>query len=459
MMRGGIYDHLGGGFHRYSTDDRWLVPHFEKMLYDNAQLTRTYLHAWQVTGTPDYRRVVEETLDYVLREMVSPEGGIRSTQDADSEGEEGKFFLWTPTQIRAHLSPADAELFMAYYGVTDRGNFREGGPGANILNVSRTMEEAASEAGVSPETLAAVLHRGREALFRARAQRVRPGRDDKVLAEWNGLMIEALAEAGAAFERADYIAAAENAAAFVLEQMRAPGDDDLIRLHRTYKDAQAKLNAYLEDYAAMGLGFIVLYQATFDTRWHRAAFQMARTIRAMFHDPEGGAFFQTSADHEQLVARRKDFVDSAVPSGNSLAAELLLRLAALSGHPEYVDEAAEVMRLMAEAMGAQPGAFGRLLAALDLYLHPGREVAIIGDPAHPSTRALLAEIRKRYLPDAVIALAPSGEAALNLADEIPLLAGRDQVGGHPTAYVCRNFVCRLPVTEPSQLAVQLDEPA
>jgi hypothetical protein len=348
---------------------------------------------------------------------------------------------------------------MDYYGVTERGNFREGGPGANILNVPRPANEVAAAAGVPRQALDAALRRGRAALFAAREQRVHPGRDDKILAEWNGLMIEAFAEAGAVLGREDYIAAAEKAAAFVLERMQAQADDGLLRLRRTYKDGQAKLNAYLEDYSAVGLGLVALYQATFEVRWLKAAMQMAETMRAQFHDPNGGAFFQTGNDHEELVARRKDFVDSAVPSGNSLAAELLLRLAAFSGRPEYSDEAAEVMHLLAEAMGAQPGAFGRLLAALDLHLHPGREIAVIGDLADPSTQALLAEIRRRYLPDAVVALAPSGDAAMQLAEVMPLLAGRDQIGGKPAAYVCRNFVCHLPVTEPSQLAAQLDEPA
>jgi uncharacterized protein YyaL (SSP411 family) len=457
MMHGGIYDHLGGGFHRYSTDDHWLVPHFEKMLYDNAQLARVYLHAWQITGNPDYRRIVEETLDYVLREMVSPEGGIRSTQDADSEGEEGKFFLWTPAEIRALLPAETARMFISYYGVTDRGNFREGGPGANILNVVRSLDEVASAEGSTPKALASALARGREVLYTAREQRIHPGRDDKVLAEWNGLMIEALAEAGAVLDRADYVAAAERAAAFVLERMRAESDGDLLRLNRSYKDGQAKLHAYLEDYAAVGLGLIALYQATFDVRWLEGALQMAETIRVQFHDPEGGAFFQTGNDHEQLVTRRKDYVDSAVPSGNSLAAELLLRLAVLTGRNEVAGGATDVLRLMGEAMGAQPGAFGRLLAALDLNLHPGREIAIIGDPADPRTQALLIEIRRRYLPDTLTALAPSNAAAVALAEVMPLMAGRNQIGGLPTAYVCRNLACRLPVNEPAQLAEQLDD--
>jgi uncharacterized protein YyaL (SSP411 family) len=457
MMHGGIYDHLGGGFHRYSTDDHWLVPHFEKMLYDNAQLARVYLHAWQLTANPEYCRVVEETLDYVLREMVSPEGGIRSTQDADSEGEEGKFFLWTPAQVTALLSPEDARLFMAYYGITERGNFREGGPGANILNVSRSADAVAVAEGITPEMLAVALRRGRAVLFTAREQRIHPGRDDKVLVEWNGLMIEALAEAGAALGREDYLSAARNAAAFILEHMHAPSNDDGARLYRTYKDGQAKLNAYLEDYAAIGLGLVALYQADFDLRWLQAALQMAGTILSQFHDSEGGAFFQTAHDHERLVTRRKDLVDSAVPSGNALTAELLLRLAALSGRRDYVPVATEVMFILAEAMRAQPAAFGRLLAALDLYVYPGREIAIVGEPTDARAQALLAEIRGRYLPDTVVALAPSEEAAERQAGVVPLLAGRGQVGARPTAFVCRNFVCNLPVTEPTQLAEQLEQ--
>jgi hypothetical protein len=449
MAAGGIYDHLGGGFHRYSTDDRWLVPHFEKMLYDNAQLARLYLHAWQATGDEEYRRVLEETLDYVLREMTSPEGGFRSTQDADSEGEEGKFFLWRPAEVRALLDPADARLFMAYYDVTERGNFREGGPGANILNAPRSEEEVAAAAGVTVAQLDAALARGRSALFAAREQRIHPGRDDKVLAEWNGLMIEALAEAGAALNRKDYLAAAEKAPAFVLERMQAGDAADGLRLYRSYKDGQARVNAYLEDYAAMGLGLVALYRATFDLRWIEAAQRIAETMLALFHDAEGGAFFQTSSDHEALVARRKDFVDSAVPSGNSLAAELLLRLAVLLDRPDYAAAASAVMRLMADAMAAQPGAFGRLLSALDMHLYPGQEIAIVGDPVSEDTRALLAEVRRRYLPAETLALlVPGDEAAPAL---IRLLRDRGLVGGRAAAYVCRNYVCALPVTDAGAL--------
>jgi uncharacterized protein YyaL (SSP411 family) len=470
MANGGMYDQLGGGFHRYSTDAHWLVPHFEKMLYDNAQLARTYLHGWQLTGQELFRRVVTETLDYVLREMTSPEGGFYSTQDADSEGQEGKFFLWTVGEVASRLGRDDSPLFCAYYDVTGRGNFPEGGPGANILYVAREMADVAREQGVSLERLAGAVARGREILFAARDARVHPGRDDKILAEWNGLMIHALAEAGAVLGRGDYITAAEKAAGFLLSRMcgasapdnpqsAIPSGHDVrnpesrIRLHRTYKDGQARLNAYLEDYASVTLGLVALYEADFDLRWLQTADELARTILERFSDAQGGGFFQTSDDHERLVARRKDFIDSAVPSGNSLAAELFLRLGLLLGKPEYAEYASGIMQLMADAMGAQPGAFGRLLCALDFYLNPGHEIAIVGEPSAADTRALLAEVRRRYLPNSVLALRhPDDEAA---ATAVPLLSGRGQVGGKATAYVCRNYVCRLPVTDPAALAAQI----
>ncbi|MGQ9489152.1 MAG: thioredoxin domain-containing protein [Anaerolineae bacterium] len=472
MANGGIYDQLGGGFHRYSTDDEWLVPHFEKMLYDNAQLARAYLHAWQLTGEPLFRRVVEETLDYVLREMTSPAGGFYSTQDADSEGEEGKFFLWQPEEIVALLGKEDGRLVCGYFGVTSRGNFREGGPGANILHVRRDLSVVAADLGVTPERLAEAVGRGRKILFEARERRVHPGRDDKILAEWNGLMLHAFAEAGAVLARPDYVQAAVRAAEFVLTQMSEAADQRssesrmsetanlenhyspfAIRLYRTYKDGRAHLNAYLEDYATVALGLIALYQATFELRWLEAAAGLAQTILVQFRDPAGAGFFQTAQDHEKLIARRKDFVDSAVPAGNSLAAELFLRLAKLLDRPAYVEHAAGIFALMADALREQPLAFGRLLCALDLYLNPGVEIAIVGDPAAADTQALLAEARQHFLPNSVLALAaPGDEAAATL---VPLLAGRGLVGGKAATYVCRNYTCNLPVTTPAALGQQL----
>ncbi len=462
MAAGGIYDQLGGGFHRYSTDELWLVPHFEKMLYDNAQLARVYLHAWLVTGDATFRRIVEETLDYVLREMTAPEGGFYSTQDADSEGHEGKFFLWTPAEVRALLGEEDGRLCCAYYGVTERGNFREGGPAANILHVARPAGDVARALGVTEERLAAAVQRGRAVLFAARERRVHPGRDEKILAEWNGLMIHAFAEAGAVLGRPDYVAAAERAARFVLGQMSQPAHGpvgaaghgaNIGRLYRTYKDGQARLNGYLEDYAAVALGLLSLYQATFRLQWLQAAADLAEVIMARFADREGGGFFQTSDDHEPLIARRKDFVDNATPAGNSLAAELFLRLGKLLDRPHYIEVATAILRLLAEPMAQQPLAFGRLLAALDFHLHPGHEIAIIGEPTAPDTAALLAEVYRRYLPNSVLACAAASDAAAQAA--IPLLASRTALAGRATAYVCQNYACRLPVVEPAALAGQL----
>jgi len=452
MARGGIYDQLGGGFHRYSTDARWLVPHFEKMLYDNAQLARTYLHAWQVTGEALYRTVAEEMLDYVLREMTSPEGAFYSSQDADSEGVEGKFFLWRPEEVLELLGKEDGRLLCAYFGVTPQGNFREGGTGATILHVARELPALAADLGVSAERLAAAVERGRRVLYAARARRVPPGRDEKVLAEWNGLMIQALAEAGAVLGRKDYLRAAAKAADFVLTRM-AGSTDGALRLYRSWTAGRAQLRGYLEDHAAVGLALVELYQATFDLRWLETADALAHTITAYFHDPDAGGFFQTSADHERLVVRRKDFIDNAVPAGNSLAADLFLHLATLLGRPDYVEYAREPLELMAEGMAAQPAAFGRLLCALDRYLNPGLEVAIIGHPEAMDTRGLLAEVRRHYLPNSVlVSCAPDDQAA---QARIPLLAGRGLVNGRATAYVCRNYTCRLPVTEPAALAAQL----
>ncbi len=455
MANGGMYDQLGGGFHRYSTDDEWLVPHFEKMLYDNAQLARTYVHAWQVTGNSFFRRIAEETLDYVLREMTSPEGAFYSTQDADSEGQEGKFFVWTQDEVMKLLGPEDGRLAAGYWGVTQRGNWREGGAGPggarnNILHAPRPLEVVAGDLGVTAERLKAAVTRARAVLFEAREARVHPGRDEKVLAEWNGLMLHAFAEAGAVLGREDYLEAARRNAEFLLTGMRDTSEEGL-RLHRTWKAGRAHLKGYLEDYAAVALGLLALYQVTFELRWLRAAIGLVDEILDRFHDPENGGFFQTAADHEKLVARRKDFVDSAVPAGNSLAADLLLRLAKLLDRPGYADAATGSLSIMADGMGEQPLAFGRLLSALDFYVHPGYEIAVMGERTQAAP--LLAEVWRRYLPASVVAGAEPGTEA---AEGLALLAGRPLREGKATAYVCRNYACNLPVTTPDALARQLD---
>ena len=443
MAEGGIYDQLGGGFHRYSVDRIWLVPHFEKMLYDNAQLLRSNLNLWKITGRELFRRVIHETTDYVLREMTSPEGGFYSTQDADSEGEEGKFFVWTPTGIEDILGEEDAALFGQVYGVTARGNFE----GHTILNIVRPVAQVAKGAGLTAEELEQRLAAMRQALFVEREMRIKPGRDEKILTEWNGLMIHALAEVGVGLDRPDALAAAQNAANFVLEKMSQPDG----KLYRTYKDGQAKLNAYLEDYAAFVRGLIALYESTFDLRWLAEASRLSRLFLEQFGESDAGGLFQTGVDHERLVVRRKDFIDNAIPSGNSLAAESLLRLAKLTGNDGYSQEASRIFAPMASAMAQQPTGFGRLLGALDNFLHPSQEVAIVGDPDDPATQALLREVRRRYLPHTVVALKHPGEE-----NPLPLLEGRGLVDNKPAAYVCENFACKLPVTDIKALADLLD---
>ena len=435
MALGGIYDQLGGGFHRYSVDALWLVPHFEKMLYDNAQLLRTYLHAWQISGRPLFRRVVEETADYVLREMTSGEGGFFSTQDADTEGEEGRFYTWAPAEIEAAVGSEIAPIVAAYYGVTEQGNFE----GRNILHVHRAVDEVARDHGLTAEGARAVIEEASRRLFNARQQRIAPGRDEKVLVEWNGLMIHALAECGTVLGDRGYVRAASRAAEFVLAQMSQPDG----RLYRTYKDGRAHLHAYLEDYASLARALTALYEATFERRWLEEALRLADLMLAEFGDKAGGGLFQTGAGHERLVARRKDLVDGAVPSGNSMAAEALLRLSLLTGNAGYRERAEGVLRSVAAQMGGQPTGFGRMLCALDLYLGPTREIAFVGETGTDDMEALLREVRARHLPNTVVALRRPGEAAW-----LALLEGRELVDGRPAAYVCRDGTCGLPVTAP-----------
>jgi uncharacterized protein YyaL (SSP411 family) len=443
MAKGGIYDQLGGGFHRYSVDGYWLVPHFEKMLYDNAQLLRTYLHAWQITQRPLYRRVLDETIDYVLREMTSPEGGFYSTQDADSEGHEGKFFVWTPAEIEALLEPHTAAIFETFYGVSERGNFE----GKTILSVVRTAENVADRFRISVAEVEQALAAARFKLFQAREQRIKPGRDEKILTEWNGLMIHALAECGVVLGRSDALQAAVTAADFILQKMSQ--DDG--RLLRSYKDGRARLNAYLEDYASLIRALLALYEATFELRWLGEATRLTQIMFEQFHDAQNGGFFQTGIDHEALVARRKDVVDNAIPSGNSLAAEALLRLAVFLDNDQYRREAGRIVLMLKDAMARQPTGFGRLLGVLDAYLAPSREVAIVGNQEDQATQALLAAVRSRFLPHTVVAAKRPGEESM-----LPLLQGRNLVDGSPAAYVCENYACRLPVTTADELGRLLD---
>ena len=470
MADGGIYDQLGGGFHRYSVDAEWLVPHFEKMLYDNALLSRLYLHAYLVTGKVSYRRIAEETLDYVVREMTSPEGGFYSTQDADSEGEEGKFFLWTPAEIETVLPPGDAALFMHYYDVTRQGNFE----GKNILHVvgagvahpvgadlSRPQGEEGTPHGVgadlsrpggeeethlesSPGDIHVQLRRSRELLFKAREQRVKPGRDEKILTSWNGLMLRSFAEAARHLDRADYLQVATRNAEFLLRELRREG-----RVLRTYKDGRGRLNGYLEDYAFLAGGLLALYEASFETRWFVEGRRLMDEAITLFADQQNGGFFDTGSDHEALVSRPKDIMDNATPAGNSVAAEVLLRLAAFTGEEKYRQRAGDYLRSLADIMVQHPQAFGHALGALDFAISQAKEIAIIGEVLGADTRNILGVINSRYLPASVLACAAPGDS--EAIEAIPLLADRPLKGGQATAYVCQNFACQAPVNTPGEL--------
>ncbi len=444
MAEGGMYDQLGGGFHRYSTDARWLVPHFEKMLYDNAQLSRLYLHAWQLTKDESFRRVAVETFEYVAREMTDESGGFYSTQDADSEGVEGKFFVWSRAEITRLLGDEDAPLFCAYYDVTDEGNFE----GANILNVPRTPEVVARELNVTVERLREAVDRGRRTLLDAREERVKPGRDEKMIAAWNGMMLASFAEASAILERQDFREIAERNAAFTLDKLR-----DGARLRHVYKDGRAKHHAFLDDYAHVAEGLLTLYETTGDTRWLRESVALADAMIEEFWDAEDGGFFYAGASGERLIVRQKDFFDNATPSGNSVAAELLLRLSALTEREDFARKAVTVFRLVRDAAERYPSAFGRLLSALDFHLSTPKEIVIVGEGDDSATRSLAREVWSRYLPNKVVAQT-RGDAGD--AEIVPLLRGRTLIGGRPTAYVCENYACRRPVNDPAELAAQLD---
>src|SRR5262249_34020531 len=447
MASGGIYDQLGGGFHRYSVDSHWLVPHFEKMLYDNALLARIYLYCYQATKKPRYRQVAEETLEYIMRDMTNPLGGFYSSEDADSEGEEGKFYTWTPGEIIEVLGEEDGRLVAEYFGVTGAGNF-EGG--RSILTSAWESPEAfAADRGIDPAPARSAIIRGRKELFYAREQRVRPGRDDKTLTAWNALMRSAFAEAANILDRDDYRQVAVRNGDFILQKMMTDG-----RLLRTYRDGGAKLGAYLEDYAFVAEALLSLYEATFDTTYFDQARKLAEAIVDRFSDESEPGFYFTESEHEQLVTRMKDFYDNAIPAGNSAAALALLKLSFMTGEAAFQQPALGILRMMQQAMSKMPGGFGYLLCALDLYLSEPKEIALIGDPGSHEIRLFVNEVYSRYLPNKVIASSKEGDPSA--AESIGLLRGKSAIDGRPTAYVCRNYVCLAPVTTPEELAAQLD---
>jgi uncharacterized protein YyaL (SSP411 family) len=441
MASGGVHDQVGGGFHRYSVDERWHVPHFEKMLYDNAQLLRVYTRAWQVTGRETYRWVALRTAEYLLREMRQPDGAFSSSQDADSEGIEGAFYAWAYDDLAGRVGPAVATAF----GALPSGNW-EGGQ--NVLWLPRPIGAVAGELGVDEDELRLDVDAARPRLRQERERRPRPATDDKVLAAWNGLAIGALAEAGRAFGAEAFVSAAVEAADFVLANLRVDS-----ALRRSWRAGRPGPRGFADDHALTAEGLLTLYETTFELRWFLAARDLCDELLRSFWDAEAGGFFQTAEDAEALVIRPKELFDNATPSGNSAAADVLLRMASLTGEADYERAAASALRAVQGAIARAPSGLGLALCALDRHLSRSVEVAIVGDVSSKDTRALAAQVTtRRFLPNHVMAVASPRDEAMST---VPLLRGRVQVDGAPTAYVCERFSCRLPVTRPEELGAQL----
>jgi uncharacterized protein YyaL (SSP411 family) len=442
MAQGGIYDQVGGGFHRYAVDAVWLVPHFEKMLYDNAQLARLYLDAFRLSGDPFYRRICEETLDYVLREMTDPTGAFYSTQDADSEGEEGKFYIWGATELDEALG-VDAALLKDLWGVTPLGNFE----GKNILNLPAALPEFAATRGIDPEDLRVRVERARAALYTKRERRVHPARDEKVLTAWNGMMLRAFAEAARVLASPIYRDAAVRNAEFLLATLHRDG-----RLLRSWRAGEAKLKAYLEDYALLIDGLLATYEATFESRYLATSLTLTDEMIRLFWDDAAEGFFDTGSDHESLITRPREVLDNATPSGTSAAADVLLRLAVLTGKPDLRRRAEASLRTLVPFLERAPVGLGRLLGAVDFYLARPSELAVVWEGNPAAAQPLLDVAFAAYRPHLVVAGGLAGAAS----DLTPLLRDRPTIDGRPTAYVCEQFVCQAPTTDPEELRRQLD---
>jgi uncharacterized protein YyaL (SSP411 family) len=447
MAAGGIRDHLGGGFHRYSVDARWLVPHFEKMLYDNALLARVYLDAYRITGAQDLLEVAEQTLGYLLADMRDPRGGFYSARDADSEGEEGRYYVWTPGQVLASLSDEEAGPLMRCYDVTPGGNFE----GRNILWLPHDLDAVARAESMDPDALRRLLAGARATLLELRSDREPPLRDEKVLVGWNGMALRAFAEAGGALGRDDWMEAAATGADFILTEVRRDG-----ALLHTWKDGTAKIPAFLEDHAALGNALLSLHEATLDRRWLGEARWCCEQTLARFWDEKAGVFHDSAEEAgAELFMRARDPMDNATPSGNSLAAELLLRSGHLFAEERYREVAERVMAREATTMGRFPTAFGRLLCAVDRASAEPAEVAIVGPRGAEGTRALTRTALAPFHRNRTVVGHVPGEAD----DGIPLLEGRGTIGGKPTAYLCHGYACDAPVTDPAALAMGMAEAA
>ena len=437
MAQGGIYDHLGGGFARYSVDARWLVPHFEKMLYDNALLAATYVDGYLATGEARYATVARETLDYVLRDMTDETGGFHSAEDADSEGEEGKFYVWTPDQVEQVLGAELAARFCLVYDVTPDGNFE----GKSILNLPKTLSQVASLRNWPVELVAQQMADARHRLLEARQQRVRPGKDHKVLVSWNGLMIDALARAAAALDEPRYLLAAQRTGHFLWDHCRRPNG----RLLHSWCAGRARFEAYLDDYACLANALVTLYETDFDEQWIDRAVELAELMRTQFEDPQQGGFFFTAHDHEPLLTRNKDLQDASVPSGNSMAATVLIRLGRLCGRDDFLESAGRTLQAAAQVLQTMPAAAGQMLIALELWLGPWREIAVVGDPASREVADVVASLRQRFVPNRVLACRPEPTRGPSRHLD-PLFRGKEPAAEPPQVYVCQNFTCQAPVS-------------
>ncbi|NPV04345.1 MAG: thioredoxin domain-containing protein [Syntrophaceae bacterium] len=458
MRRGGVYDQLGYGFHRYSTDARWLLPHFEKMLYDQAMLALAYLETFQATGKPLYARTAEEIFTYVLRDLRAPEGGFYCAEDADSEGEEGKFYLWDEREVRDALEPDEAAVCIEVFGIQKEGNFRDEATGTrtgrNVLSMARTVEEAADALSMPAQKARTALEAAREKLFRLRGGRTRPGRDDKVLADWNGLMIAALARGAAVLGRRDWAEAASQAARFVLDRLR----DGRGRLMHRWRDGEAAVAGMLDDYAFMTWGLLELYEATLEPGVLKTALELADNTIDHFHDEKDGGFFFTADDAETILVRQKDSYDGAIPSGNSVMMLNLLRLSRITGRQDLERKAIGVSRAVARSVGQIPSAYSQLMVALEFLAGPAAEIIVAGRPGAPDTQAMLDAVRRSFLPNRVLLFRPHGAGSGALAAIAPYTKDMKADRGRATAYVCRNFSCAKPVHTVKEMLGLLEAP-
>ncbi len=439
MAKGGIYDHIGGGFHRYSTDGRWLVPHFEKMLYDQALLSKVYLQAYQVTGNKKYAAIAREIVDYVLRDMTDPEGGFYSAEDADSEGKEGAFYVWDPEQIKTILDKEDAEIFEAYYGVTDKGNFEEE---KTILNIAVSTAQLEKKFQKDHTELMDILSNARSKIFSKRVKRTRPHRDDKIITAWNGLMISSMAYGGAVLQEEKYTKAAEQAAKFILNALHKKG-----RLMRYYRQGQAIELAFLDDYAFTILGLLDLYGASFETGWLIDATMLAEEMLKLFADNEQGGFFLTGKDSEKLITRIKPSTDGVIPSGNSAAAFALLKLGKLTMNQCFTEQGAKVLESFSQQLKQSSAYSSEMLSALNFWLGPTQEIVIAGNADSVDAQQMLKLINSKFLPNAVILLHQQKNADSGIDKTVPFIKNLIAIEGKSTAYVCENYACNRPVNK------------